>query len=561
MFKRSNISTNLNLFTDEKNHYRGKTLEQFESPSQWHNIFHKQVTSRIDESVFSVLFPSNTGAPNVPIRVLIGMMVLKEASGLSDQKLYEECRFNSLTRAALGLMNSDDSVPVESTYYLFRKRIAEHAQFHGENLFEVCFERLTQSQCKEFEISGKRIRMDSKLMGSNIARMSRYELIHETLRIALKGVSIDSLGLSKQDADLVNEIISSEGQKVVYTRTTEEVKSKLVILGELIGKILSAEQSVSSKSMQTLKRVFAEQYQVVEETSEVLSIDSKSISASSVQSPYDTDAAYRNKGDQQVKGYSMNVTETCEDSNAINLILNIAVKQATASDSNFLKTSVENSSLLVEDKVEYIHVDGAYHSPANQEFCKENDVTLYLHAIQGAKGRFSFSRNESGDLIVTDTQTDEIHIATEHTTKLGKRKWRIKLTKGYRYFDQSELKSDELRKLIEQTPIEIFQKRNNVEATIFQLGYHYSNAKTRYRGIIKHQMWANMRCLWINFVRIAKYIGLSALNPCFLSLGLFISLLRQHKNRIYGHILTFGGKFSHNYYSYPYLTWKYAGCF
>ena len=45
-----------------------------------------------------------------------------------------------------------------------------------------------------------------------------------------------------------------------------------------------------------------------------------------------------------------------------------------------------------------------------------------------------------------------------------------------------------------------------VLATIFQLGYHYPNAKSRYRGEIKHQMWANIRCLWVNFVRILKYI-------------------------------------------------------
>ena len=64
----------------------------------------------------------------------------------------------------------------------------------------------------------------------------------------------------------------------------------------------------------------------------------------------------------------------------------------------------------------------------------------------------------------------------------------------------------EIRKQIEETPIETLQKRNNVEATIFQLAYHYSNAKSSYRSQIKHQMWANIRCLWVNFVRILKYI-------------------------------------------------------
>jgi len=63
-----------------------------------------------------------------------------------------------------------------------------------------------------------------------------------------------------------------------------------------------------------------------------------------------------------------------------------------------------------------------------------------------------------------------------------------------------------IRKQIAETPIKTLQFRNNVEATIFQLGYHYPNAKSRYRGEIKHQMWANIRCLWVNFVRILKYI-------------------------------------------------------
>ena len=36
-----------------------------------------------------------------------------------------------------------------------------------------------------------------------------------------------------------------------------------------------------------------------------------------------------------------------------------------------------------------------------------------------------------------------------------------------------------------------------------------SNAKSRYRGLAKHKIWANIRCLWVNFVRIVKFIGRS----------------------------------------------------
>lgn len=113
---------------------------------------------------------------------------------------------------------------------------------------------------------------------------------------------------------------------------------------------------------------------------------------------------------------------------------------------------------------------------------------------------------DNGDLTVLDTTTDKTIIATKILCKKNVIKWRIATDKGYRYFTQQGIDAYLIRKQIENTPIEILQKRNNVEATIFQLGYHYSNDKSRYRGLIKHKMWANIRCLWVNFVRILKYI-------------------------------------------------------
>ncbi|MGB1283672.1 MAG: hypothetical protein ACPG44_04330, partial [Polaribacter sp.] len=105
---------------------------------------------------------------------------------------------------------------------------------------------------------------------------------------------------------------------------------------------------------------------------------------------------------------------------------------------------------------------------------------------------------------------------------------------GYRYFTQQQIDVCKIRKKIEQTPKEILQKRNNVEASIFQLGYHYSNAKSKYRGLIKHQMWANMRCLWVNFVRVLKYINKEGLKTAFfkkidlkMTVKLFISTCKM----------------------------------
>ncbi|MBK6482119.1 MAG: hypothetical protein IPG01_03060 [Chitinophagaceae bacterium] len=76
----------------------------------------------------------------------------------------------------------------------------------------------------------------------------------------------------------------------------------------------------------------------------------------------------------------------------------------------------------------------------------------------------------------------------------------------YKYFTAKAITASALKRKIAAIPQEVLNIRNNVEATIFQLGYHYPNDKTRYRGLIKHKMWANIRCMWVNFVRIANYL-------------------------------------------------------
>ncbi|ASB47962.1 transposase [Alkalitalea saponilacus] len=503
MFKKSSESGQLNIFTSSKSLFSGNSLKMYEDKQAWHNQFRKQITMRIDENIFRPLYCKDNGTPNAPIRILVAMMVLKEAEGLSDQKLFENCRFNMLVRSSLGLNNADDPLPTESTYYLFRKRIQEYAKDTNENLFETAFSQITKGQCAEFEVSGKRIRMDSKLLGSNIAWLSRYELIHETLRLFYKEVKHD-VRLDKVIQSRLDELLKLEGNKIVYICSNEEVKSRLQELGELIYSILPLFLTSTSVYYQTLQRVFNEQYKI-DEKKMVVAREKEEISTNSVQSPHDTDCHYRNKNDQKVKGYSINVTESCDENKELNLIGHVDVKKASTSDVTFLQEDIEKAKEVFSDKIEAAHADGAYHSPDNQQYCKENKIALYLHAIQGEKSRYQFNFLTNGRLSITNTITNEVIDPKEVVSKDGSIKWRIKTEKGYRYFTQKEIDVYLIRKQIAETPIETLQFRNNVEATIFQLGYHYSNAKSRYRGVIKHQMWANIRCLWVNFVRILKY--------------------------------------------------------
>lgn len=500
MFKKTK-QTQPNLFSSPAALFSERNVKLYENKDAWHNRFREQVTDRIDEGLFSRLYCRDNGTPNASIKVLVAMMILKEAEGLSDQKLFENCRFNFLTRSAIGLFNADDAVPAESTYYLFRKRIVEDEKAGNENLLKVVFEQVTAAQCLEFEVSGKRIRMDSKLLSSNIAWLTRYELVHETLRVFYQEIK-GSKKIGKETAEVLEEVLGTAGSKIVYRSTNEEVRTRLQELGELIWSVLAMFGELKSEKYELLKRVFEEQFEV--EDGSVRAREKEKISAKTVQSPHDPDAAYKDKNGSKCKGFSVNVTESCNDE-GLNLIGQVEVEKAGTADIEFLVKGIEKAEEIFTGKVEAAHADGAYHSPDNQKYCEDKKIELHLNAIQGSKGRYGLEMDE-GNLRVTDRETGKELEATEMVTKKGERRWRIRTDKGLRYFTPSEIESSRLRKKAEETPKEILEKRNNVEATIFQLGYHYPNGKSRYRGQIKHQMWANVRCLWVNFVRIWKYV-------------------------------------------------------
>ena len=513
------------LFTSANSLFSGKSLKIHQDHKTWHNVFRTQVTMQIDESLFQALYSDGQGSPNASIRVMIAMMILKESQGISDQQIFEHCRFNMLMRSAIGLINADTPIPTESTYYLFRKKVGEYAKQSGNNLFEKVFLDITKKQSLEFEVSGKQIRMDSKLLESNIAWLSRYELVHETFNLFYQEVKecgkFDRIIKKKLD-----EILKENANKVVYDNSSTEIKSKMQELGELIWNILPLFEGSKERYYSILKKVFEEQFKV--DDSNVKMRKNKEISAKSIQSPHDIDCHYRDKNGNKVKGYSINLTESCNDE-GLNLIGNINVKEASSSDVIFFQEGVEKAEEVFLDRVEDIHTDGAYHSPENQNFCTENKKNLYLNAIQGSKGRYELILSKNRELIVLDTLKEELLEVTKIEGKNKEEKWRIKTAKGYRYFSKKEIGTSQLRSKMKQIPKEVLQKRNNVEASLFQLCYHYPNAKSRYRGLIKHEMWANMRGLWVNFVRILKWIEQIGKRSIFLKKSLLKSLVDKLK--------------------------------
>lgn len=508
MFRKTESTPQLDLFTAPSNILPRRAQKKYTDEKAWHNQFFKLVTSRIDEESFRPLFEATPmGAPNASVRILVAMSILKEGFGCSDEDLFEKCEFDLLARRALGLEMLDDKLPSLDTYYLFGRRLTEYEQRTGINLMERCFEQVTGEQVKLFKISGSSVRMDSKLIGSNIAQYSRYELIHRTLCKVLRQDGVMTM-LNPKLRKGAEVWLGEDSGKTVYRSNKDEMAQRLVRIGLYIYAVLKRLKD-DAPGYALLHRVFHDQYVV--EKGRVELKDKHKVASDSLQSPDDPDATYRDKGGQKVSGYVTNITETIE-SDKPSIITSVQTEPVTFADCNFLQDAISNTERVTGHLVENVYADGAYQSPENREFARLHmGMELLTGKLQGGC-RYLLDREHGTDnLKVTDTETGEVFdaIYVGENKREGKH-WRVNLshvkpTHPWRYFNENEVRRSELRRKIESLPPEEQHKRNNIEAAMFQYSFHTRNGKTRYRGLFRHRLQAFHRCMWMNLRRLVLF--------------------------------------------------------
>lgn len=499
MFKKSTTNRQVDFLGNVSSNLDAKRAEVINDPEAWFNQFYEHVVCRFDESSFEVLYSHSMGRTNAPIRTLLAMMALKEGFGWSDKQLYEQASFNLLVMKALGFENLNDTAPVLSTYYLFKQSVYRYHIEQGRDLIEEAFRALTKSQAEFFDVDGQKIRMDSKLIGSNIVRCSRLQLIISCLQSFWKSLPDDPRSrLDNERRETLDELCKKKSNQIVYPLSEEEKAKKLIELGELLLYLKRHYNDSDSDQYHLVQRLLDEQYQV--EGDKTMLKPGKEISADSIQSPHDTDAAHRKKSTQSVNGYSINVTETCND-DGLNLIIDVQTEKATKADNDYVQPALDKAKDIV-GPIEQAYMDGAYQSPDNQAYGEANEIEMVFTGIQGAKGNFEFFKTDDG-LLVLDKSTGTVTKAVEYKDD----HYKIKLPSGkWRYFKPEQIECFEKRKELENLPVEVRNRRNNVEATIFQLSYHSRNNKTRYRGQFRNKVWATCRAAWVNLIRIRNYV-------------------------------------------------------
>jgi hypothetical protein len=346
----------------------------------WSGVFYRDFFCRIDESTFEVLYADCPSRPNIPVNVLVGLEFLKAGNGWTDEQLYEQFGYNIQVRYALGYRQLSEGYFELRTLYNFRERLSRYMQETGVNLLDQAFAQVTDEQIEAYQIKTGRQRMDSTQIASNIRQMGRIQLLVTVIQRVQRMLS------EKDQAHYAEDFapfVKGHAGQYVYRIKREETDDHLQKIGELMQRLLVELKPAYEDEpiYQVLARVFDEHFQMVEDA--VHSKPNDQLSASSLQSPDDLEATYRNKRGQGYQGYTANLTETCDPENELQLITKVQVASNNVDDTQLLDEALPE--LKERTELEMLYTDGGYGSPETDDALREKDVEQIQTAIRGRK--------------------------------------------------------------------------------------------------------------------------------------------------------------------------------
>ena len=355
-----------------------KILKRLEA--SWAGAFYQQVFARIDEERFGVLYADEPSRPNIPVNVLVGLEILKSGFGWSDEEMYDHFCYDVQVRLALGYRDLSEGHFELRTMYNFRQRLTRHMQETGENLFEQVFEQITDEQLAAFKIKTTKLRMDSTMIASNMREMTRLQLLVEVLQRVQRMLSA---GDQQEYAEAFIPYLKGSSGQYIYHLKAEGVAQHLRRTGELMAQLTDelAVRYGDEPAYHVLQRVFREHFCIDEGT--LRPKEGQELTASSLQSPDDWEATYRQKRGEENWGYVANVAETCHPENALQLIVKVQSAPNNSDDAVMLNEALPG--LKARTDVDEMHTDGGYNSPGVDQTMRELGVEQIQTAIRGRK--------------------------------------------------------------------------------------------------------------------------------------------------------------------------------
>ncbi|WP_051533993.1 transposase [Desulfitibacter alkalitolerans] len=350
----------------------------------WAHTFQEYIFPNIKEERFAVLYSDNHATrPNTPVNIIIGLLILKEIFGLTDEDLIGSLHFDTRFQYALRTTSFEQQPVSINTLTNFRTRLYNYEKETGIDLIKQEVEEQAEIIAKYLEIDNKKVRMDSFMVSSSCKKLSRIELVYS---VNARFVKL----LNKVAGDAIAEeykayLESGHKNETIYRTRDIESESKLEFLlkqaqglhqaGSHIGETVT-----QTEEYQLLTRMLKEQL-TQDETGKSIPKAGKEIAPDSLQNPTDPDATYRKKYGKNT-GYVANVAESFNEKNSI--ITSYDLKPNTYSDSKFADDTISKLEETSSEKIQLI-VDGAYYKQEKAENAASKGIELIPGELVGRK--------------------------------------------------------------------------------------------------------------------------------------------------------------------------------
>jgi len=350
----------------------------------WAPVFYKEVFCKINEELFIPLYCNDNGRPNTPVNILLSLEIIKHLFDYNDTEMLEQFFFNFQVLYALGIRNIGEVYIAERTIYEFRERIFNYIKEHPEQediLFQQ-FETLTKNFIEVANIKTNEQRTDSTFVSPNIKKAGRLSLAHDVLAQAVKALPPHLL-----TQDLKKVLEKSFKTNLLYHTRNDALESrfqKVIDLMAQVWKLAEDRHDIATiEAVMILKRFLQEQTTYNEEENRFVAKEKREVKSDSIQSAYDTEATFRDKAGKKHSGYSLNLTETCSEDNAAQLVTDYKLDPNNKSDVEVLEDRLD--PIKENTDVKGLYADGGYYGEKVIEKADSLDINIHYTDMTGRK--------------------------------------------------------------------------------------------------------------------------------------------------------------------------------
>lgn len=357
----------------------------------WPGAFRHVILELMPVDAVSGHFDATMGRPTKELYSIAGLLLIKEFKDWTKDEALDAYSFNMNTHYALNLepVAQDISIRTLERYINL---------FEENDIAKATMDGITIKLVDLLGIEIDKQRLDSTHIFSDMASFGRTRLMGVAIKRFLTQLKRhDTKAFVLLDEQLRNRY--SPGVNQLFADTKKDRESRRLLRQQvaedmhfIVRHFGSNEKHNSKDTYKAVERIFYEQCEVSEDKVSI----KKKTGGNVMQNPSDPDATYDgHKG----PGYQVQITETCNPENDIQLITSAIAQTAVESDANAVEKVLEdlNASDLAPDEM---LADTGYTGDENVQLADEQGVEL-VGPVAGC------STEDHGQLDIDDFNIDE----------------------------------------------------------------------------------------------------------------------------------------------------------